>query len=420
MKKVGQLVTILLLLCVIYQLAVMFFLKEYHYKYTYTVNNEEYKIDEKYKLQNGEHTYNISISDKKKRNYNFLINSNFHKDKEILEDLLVYEKDDLKCVFPVFKNNVYTNVVCNIDKKMVSYDYLKQIGDTRVNVFIERLKKKGYSLSSWTNKTSYKIVTGNNTKISFNQNFISGYNIVVWKYNGVFSINSKKQYENNFLSNDIYDENHYLFSNKNLYVMNIEDNATSFNRLYVVNFKDGKKKVIDMLDITPSTNTYFNGGYKNNIYMLDCNTNTQYKIDDTLEKVSVVSKDNKIKYFDGARLKDKKVDSINNTKIKFYKNDTNFDIKNKYKTDDIRKSNDNYYFKSGDNIYLVFKDDYSNPLLLFSLAGLKDWTVSADSVFGIVGDTMYAYNSEFGLKDIIKYNEFNYHQENMYGVSKNN
>ena len=33
-----------------------------------------------------------------------------------------------------------------------------------------------------------------------------------------------------------------------------------------------------------------------NIYMLDCNTNTQYKIDDTLEKVSVVSKDNKIKY----------------------------------------------------------------------------------------------------------------------------
>ena len=89
----------------------------------------------------------ISISDKKKRNYNFLINSNFHKDKEILEDLLVYEKDDLKCVFPVFKNNVYTNVVCNIDKKMVSYDYLKQIGDTRVNVFIERLKKKGYSLS---------------------------------------------------------------------------------------------------------------------------------------------------------------------------------------------------------------------------------------------------------------------------------
>ena len=167
-------------------------------------------------------------------------------------------------------------------------------------------------------------------------------------------------------------------------------------------------------------NSQYNNSYKNNIYMLDCNTNTQYKIDDTLEKVSVVSKDNKIKYFDGARLKDKKVDSINNTKIKFYKNETNFDIKNKYKTDDIRKSNDNYYFKSGDNIYLVFKDDYSNPLLLFSLAGLKDWTVSADSVFGIVGDTMYAYNSEFGLKDIIKYNEFNYHQKNMYGVSKNN
>ena len=130
---------------------------------------------------------------------------------------MVYEKDDLKCVFPVFKNNFYTNVVCNIDKKMVSYDYLKQIGDIRVNVFIEKLKKKGYSLSSWTNKTSYKIVTGNNTKISFNQNFISGYNVVVWKYNGVFSINSKKQYENNFLSNDIYDENHYLFSNKNYF-----------------------------------------------------------------------------------------------------------------------------------------------------------------------------------------------------------
>ena len=145
----------------------------------------------------------------KKRERTFLINSNFHKDKEILEDLLVYEKDDLKCVFPVFKNNVYTNVVCNIDKKMVSYDYLKQIGDTRVNVFIERLKKKGYSLSSWTNKTSYKVVTGNNTKISFNQNFISGYNIVVWKYNGVFS------YSNHYTNSNKIEEQqqHKIYSN---------------------------------------------------------------------------------------------------------------------------------------------------------------------------------------------------------------
>ena len=65
---------------------------------------------------------------------------------------------------------------------------------------------------------------------------------------------------------------------------------------------------------------------------------------------------------------------------------------------------------------MSLKDNYKNPVLLFNRSNMNEWIVTNDTIFGIIGDTLYAYNYEYGFKPLIKYNEFNYHTDNMFGV----
>lgn len=419
MKKVGQIVLIFLFICVIYQLGILFFVKNYNYSYKYKVDKKTYQITEEYKLSGKEHLYNIEVADEKGNIYTFLVNHNFHKEKEILDDLLVYSQDDLTCVFPVFKDNVYSNIECSTNKKTVSYDYLKQSNDLRIDNFIDIIRKKGYDIKAWSNNSSFKEIAGNNTKISYYTDFIDNYNIIVWKYNGVYSINKSEQKINDFLTYDVYDSKYRISTDKSLYVMDIEEGNESFDKIYMVNSSDGKMRFIDVLDDNISSNSYFNGIYNNNVYMLDCNSNIQYKINEDNEKIEKSSKNNMIKYFDGKKLTNMKVDSIKNSNIKFYQNVINDDITKLYKTKDIRISNGHYYFRTSDgNMYMSLGKDYKQVVLLFTMENFKEWIVVDDTIFGIGGDLLYAYNDLYGLKPIIKYNEFNYHTDNMYGVAK--
>jgi len=202
-----------------------------------------------------------------------------------------------------------------------------------------------------------------------------------------------------------------------MYIMNAEEIEPSFDKIYIVNLNDGKQKSIDVLDSSVSTNSYFNGVYQDDIYFIDSNSNTQYKINSKEQKLKVTSKQNKVKYYDGKKLIDKEVSSISNSNIIFYSNAVNEKITKEYNTTDIRKSNDHYYFKTNNgNIYMCLNKKYNNPILLFNNLDFKEWSVVDDTIFGIVGNTLYAYNPTYGLKPIIIYNEFYYHTKNMYGA----
>lgn len=416
MKKVIAVVVSFFLICLTYEFIVLFFVKHYDYEYIFTKKKTEYKIREKYEYKEGKHLYDITIKDKN-NDYIYLINHNYHKEKEILEDLLVYEKDNLKCIFPVFKDKKTSNIVCNNDGKMVSYTSLVN----QNNIFMQEIKediiKKGYSIPAFTNKEETKEINNLATKLSYYSDFIPNYNIIVWGYKGVFSINKKNAKVNDFLKEDIYDTKYLTIGKKNMYLIDAENGMPSFDKIYAINLKDGNTSIVDVIEKNISSNSYFNGVYNDVVYFTDCNGNNQYKFNEDKDNVEKIDSQGLIKYYDGKNLVNESVDDISNNNIRFNKNIINDNITSIYNTSEIKNSNGHYYFKTSDgNFYLVLKDNYKKPVLLFNKSEMKEWTVVDDTIFGIIGNTLYAYNYNYGFKPLIRYDEFNYHTDNMFGI----
>lgn len=417
MKRVIPVIIAFFLICVVYEFGVLFFVKKYDYEYTYTKNKEKYKISEEYNYNDGLHSYNIKIKDKNNTNYIYLINHNYHKEKEIIEDLLVYKKDNMKCIFPIFKDKVTSNIVCNNDNKVESYVSLNEKGNSFIQEVRSDLIKKGYTVPAFKYKDGIKNISNLSTKLTYYDDFISKYNILVWGYKGVFVINKNKSKVNDFLKEDIYDTRYLTIGKKNIYVIKTEDKMSNVDYIYSINLKDGNTSMLDVNDKNISSNSYFNGVYNNTVYLTDCNGNHQYKFTENKDDIEKIDLQGMIKYYDGKNLVNESVDDVTNNYIRFNKNVINEKITKLYNTSEIKSSNGHYYFKTSDgNFYMSLKDNYKNPVLLFNRSNMNEWIVTNDTIFGIIGDTLYAYNYEYGFKPLIKYNEFNYHTDNMFGV----
>ncbi len=418
MKKVISIIVAFLLICLIYEFCVLLFVKRYDYDYTFTKNKQKYSINEKYSYSSGQHNYDITIKDKDNHKYMYLLNHNYHKEKEIIKDLLIFEKDNTKCIFPVFKDKVISNLVCNIDDKTYSYTSLNDQNNEFINEIKNKLINKKYKVPAFTNNEETKEINNLVTKVTYYKDFVPNYNVLVWGYKGVFSINKKEASVNDFLKEDIYDTKYIKASNKNMYVMDVEGEESSFDKIYAINTSDGKTSIIDVIDKNISSNSYFNGIYNNIVYFTDCNGNHQYKFTEGKDNVEKIDSQGLIKYYDGKNLVNESVDDVANNNIVFNNNIINEQITKLYNTSEIKKNNNHYYFKTSDgNFYLVLNNDYKNPILLFNRASMNEWIVENDTVFGIIGNTLYAYNYDYGFKPLIKYDEFNYHTSNMYGIT---
>ena len=416
MKKIIPICISLFLLFLVYELIVVFFVKEYSYTYDFkSEQGTSFTIVEEYGYKNKKHLYNIKIKNKKQK-YNYILEHNYHKDKMIIESIHEYKKDNLTCIFPVFKDEVSTSPECMLEDKLVSYEYLKNTNNT-IPELDKFLNKNNYNISHPNRETTE--LNGTALSLRYYNDIIKNYNILIWNYKGYFVINDKKQENKDAVNFDIYDSNYTGKTDDRYYIINALSDDPGFDTIYMINLKNGEIDKIDVTEYELSSNCYFNGSYKNYIYMIDRNTNKQYKIDPYKKELIVVSKENNIKYYDGKELKNMKLDSIANNNIHFNKGVSNKKITKLYNTEDIKKSNGHYYFKDNDgNFYMSFKDDYKNSLLLFNLKGLVEWSVVDDTIFGIYEDKLYAYNDKYGLYPIIIYNEFSYRKENMYAVSK--
>ena len=123
---------------------------------------------------------------------------------------------------------------------------------------------------------------------------------------------------------------------------------------------------------------------------------------DTIYEVS----DSKLKEADADFFRSHKVDSLLTSNKKITK---------LYDTTDIKKNRDDYYFMTEDgSIYRVIDEDYEHPILLCQFDDIKEWQVHDDGVSFIVGDTLYLYTDDYGLKPILVNPEFVYNSQNIY------
>ena len=415
MKKIIPIFISLFLLFLFFEFIVTIFVKSYNYKYDFNTNeNKKYVVEENYKYTNKKHQYNIKISNNK-NTFFYTLNHNYHKNKMIMEDLYTFKKNNIECIFPVFKDNIFSSPECIIDGKLVSYEYMKKTNQ-KIEKLDNFLKNNNYKKEHLNRKL--KNLDGTALSIKYYEDIPEDFNIVVWNYKGFFSINKDKSFNKDIMNFDIYDSRYITKTNDKLYIMNANSDDPGFDKIYTINFSDGTSDKMDVTEYELSTNIYFNGTYKNKVYLLDCSTNKQYKVDIRGERLLEVSKENKVKYYDGDKLKDMKLESISNSNILFSRAIKNDKITKLYDTNDIKENNGHYYFKDKDgNFYRSFNNDYKNSILLFNLNGLEEWSVVNDTIFGIYEDKLYMYDDSYGLYPIIVYNEFAYKRKNMYGVA---
>ncbi|MBO5138257.1 MAG: hypothetical protein J6B89_01285 [Bacilli bacterium] len=421
MKKVVEYLLALALFFLVFQFIVNIFIKEYKYKYVIKKENKTYQITEEFQYKNKKSFYNFKIEENNKT-YHYFLSHNYHKKKQVIKDLEVYNNNEFNCIFPIFKDDKYSNIICSDNNNIYGYAYLKQINDPRLNDFEKKLKEKGYNTILWESESEQKIIDSYKTNLTYYNNFTKNYSFLIWKYNGVYFINNKEAGSKDILGdNDIYEiEKHAISVKENYLVMDIDENISDFTKIYIIKIKDGSQDYID-LDERISKNSYFNGVYDDTAYITDPDAKKQYKVNVRKKKLEqIAQEDEKGKYYNGKHIEDKAMDELSSTNVYFKNSIINSTITKKHNVTDIKQSNGHYYFKTNNgNIYFKPSEKSNYEILLFTMPTFKEWTVIDDDIFGISNDTLYGYSNEYGLKPLIRYSEFLYHTKNMYSVIKN-
>ena len=162
MRKLFNTMLALLIILLIYQFFVTFLINKRDYNYSLITKDNDYSIKEKYNRKKGISMYSFLITDKNKNNFVYSYKGDLNRQSRVLKDIVSYNSNGLHCIAPVFKNDSIESIVCKYENQLVSYTYLKQIGNTEVDSFINNLSSTGYKINlDYKDINSAKTAHGN-------------------------------------------------------------------------------------------------------------------------------------------------------------------------------------------------------------------------------------------------------------------
>ena len=408
MKKMVTVVLLLGAIALIYQFFVSCVISRHDAAYSIKTSDNSYMVKENYKKEKSFHMYSLLIEDKDKNVFAAIYNVDLNRSSRIIKDVKEYSDGNLICIAPILKDKKIENLSCTLDKKQVSVSYLHQIGNTSINKFVDNLKQDGYTFNN-------EIDLNNN--ISSTTSNISTFDnlyVTMWGYKGIYLLNQNKIEYKDYLSKDSYFNTYSILCDK--YYVSLDTDESEIGAFYVANIKDGGKAHIDF-DFSLSKNSYINGIYKGKIYITDIDRRVEYAINPATEKIEEVGSGKKSKYFDGESLKEVDISELVNEKKYFIYEKIDEKISSKYSGLNLIYSHDSYYYKdSNNNVYQVLKDFPDYKILLFKFDDFKEMKVVNNNVFGIVGDTVYMYNNNIGLRKVAQNRELVYNYQNIYDI----
>ena len=409
MKKVLPILVLLAFAAFCYQLIVTFFITEHKINYSLIANDQKhYTISENYKKDGSRHHYSFLITTQnKKKTYAVSIEEDFNKQERVITDVKHYKKNNLECIFPIYKRNRTYDVSCLLDGKQVSSAYLLEQKNEDYSFIARKFAEEGYEEIYYTTNTP--ATSEENLLVSYDY-IPENYTFAIWNYRGIYILSSEGIENKTFLNDDYYENKLSMGVGKYYVTVNTDDEEEKLNyyQLIVYNLVDGGKTVVDV-DI--SQDSYFNGVSDNMLYITDPKEEKQYVLDPSKKEFKELKSpreisNSKLKKADNDFFSSPKVDSLRVSNKK---------IKKLYDTEDIRKNDDDYYFKTDDGkIYRVIQEDYRHPIMICQFDNIKEWQVHNDGVSFIVGDTLYLYTDIYGLKPILKNSEFQYNSKNIY------
>lgn len=405
MSKMVKVIIVIGVILLIYQFLVNFLITSKEFKYSVNISDNSFAISEEYHRLRGNDTYSFSIVDKDNVTFVFDYAGNLNRQSRVIKDIKTFNKNNLYCIAPILTNNSIDSIVCKYNNELVTYNYLKQIGNNDVDEFINTL------VTDKSKKTNTRYTKMNEAKSLFGD--IYYYNgidpklyLTVWNYSGVYIINDEKAINVSILPKDAYENNYSIMLNDYYIVLNPEN---GYNH-YLTNMTGGKANLTT--DDELSNNIYFNGIYNNKAYFTDCTNQYQYYVDPYKEEIKQLTYP---QYYDGVKMKTVDISYLTNEKRYFIKDAIPVEITNKY-GNNVQKAYNNYYFIENGNVYKIIGKNYNEKLLLFRFNDAKELKALNNNVFVVSGDIVYMYNNTIGLQKAVEDRELIYNYKNIFNV----
>lgn len=417
MKKCFPIILILTALVLILQVVANYFVTERETDYILKTEDNQYSIAEKLTVIDDVQYYDFKATDKDNNVFVFSYEGDFNKQPEIIKEFKYYEADDLSCFLPVYKRDNTGDVVCIYDGQQVNYSYLKQSNNTSIDKIINKVKADGYESKKWGSKSNKTTsLEFDSKKINvYQENILEDYTFLVWRYKGLYILNSEESVIKDYLDFDQYD-NRLSALVGNMYVSaDPGSEGIGVSELVYYNTKDMGKGIVHLEEAT-SSEFYFNGVFEDKLYMTDVGNSKQYSIDPFFDTVKLVGdKTSGFKKLEDGELVTVKASEFLAQEVYFNGSVTNDDISNKYSDVlDIKKDRNFYYFRTKDgNVYRSHEDSIENSELLFRFDNITEWVIKNDDILVTVGDMVYFYSDKYGLMPIAQNSELNYNYKNI-------
>lgn len=385
--------------------------KEHQLNYDVSVDSIKYKIEEKYNYNKGVHNYDFVVEDNNKHIFNFSYDKDLNKKKKIIEKIVRYKNNDLVCIVPVYIEDEHGNIYCNKKNNTYSYSYLNNEEDKDLKSIVKKIKKDGYYSKNLNinNKVTKK------GKVSYYlKNIPKDYKFIMWNYTGINILSRNGTDTKKLVSkNDMYENDYSTVVGK--YYMFI--NTDNTDKLYYYNVLNKRMSSIKNRKDNFTGEYIILGTFNKKLYLIDTDKYIEYTLDPYKKKLEKIGEEKKgyITIKDRKELKVETSDMKNYPdRYKFVSSVEDDVIKDKYDTLDIYYYNDFYYFRSKDNYFYRSNSKYKNkPTVLFKLDNVNYWSIVDDNIMVISDKYMYFYNDEYGLKKIIKNEEFKYNYNNI-------
>jgi len=404
MKKAFSLALLLICLFFLYQFGVNFFKNSHEVEYSIRNGESVFSVFEHFQkehyyfeIQTGDYTFVFEQPDQ------------FHKMKQIIEEIEVLEKNGMMCIYPNFKDDVSTSVFCSDKNNMYAYESVKNTGI--VSEFSQILKDKGHVPVF---AEPYQETEKSSGRITYYSSALDEV-LAVWFYQGFSLFDSERSLYQSTISFDRYENTLSVMAGKYYVTPLYQDNRLyEFSSVYVFDVTNNTNFTID-LGTTLSNYTYLNGVVDEKVYLFDKNTMQQIEIAPKNKSSRILATKNEDGLYYHGEWTNRNIYDFVQNKITFVNFDDT-DLRSRYSYLFAYDVGSSYYFYDGTSFYQVYKDKMDVKILLFQQSNIQEIKVRDGYIYYILGDTLYKYTPGSNIRRILKYDELLYNAANIYDV----
>lgn len=409
MKKLAT--TLVILICIYGGLRFVFSLFHKGDDSAYEIEKKSVtlKIDEQshFRLSDNEDHYQYKIQGKN-HTFHFQVFHNFNKMSRVIEDIAYFQKEDLECILPIFKDGMLlTDIMCYQKERFTYYYNLKQTN--------QELDQFAASIAGY--KVSNFIPSNDITEIEhlgvYKDNLIKNHYIEVTNYLGIYNVSSNFNsavYNITPFTKDVYNQKVGVFVDK-YYLVADYNQSFEFHKFNVIDFVNLETFTITSNEAI-SLDSYIQGVVDGKVYVFDKDNQKQYEVNIAKKTVTLVGTQ-EIKYYHNHEWTTMTLSQAN-SELKFDTQEPNYEDSQYARIDKVGNEYGYYYLylktDQGYEVYRKNMHDENSLIYLYSTNSIDNIFYVQNYVYFITDNTAKVYHDSFGVRPLVKYNEMEFNK----------